>query len=481
MSGVERRNATWTALAALIIALAAWLRSTHFVGICRLDMFRYLELSNHVLSGGSLFSENVFYASSRLPLIGPLIASNALFGWSEWASVAWPFVCSLGTVLVMILLGRELWGWRAGLVAGLLTALIPIQVELGTQLLPDPIQGFFIVLAVYCGVCAVTRDERWRAWAIASGFALGLAYLTRINAIIFLPGILGIGLILDPRRSKRSLWALAGLAGALAGAAFVFFLLSGDPFIDVRRTAEFYANYQRTGFYERDASFFQLMLETPSLRWVLPLLASGVIYAAVDRQRRSVLMLIWAFGFWFYLDVVSAWHGLDNSYRYAEPLVAPAILLASAALTHAAENRKPWPYSLIAAIVLTLTLSSMLEVTPGVVRSFTKNTRWTAVRAVADTLALEQPATVWVTDRWDLYALNYYSGFGFERDTLSAPDAAVNSSARLFFTDEVPYPGEPGTFLVTAGPVEEVAFERVAGFEQRDKTLTLWRRLAPAE
>lgn len=474
----DRWRLVGPALAAAVLVVAALVRATNFVGICRLDMFRYLELSNHVLLGGSLFDENVFYASSRLPLMGPLIASNAALGWGEWASVLWPFICSLGTVLVVMLLGRELWDWPTGLIAGLFAAVITIEVELGTQLLPDPIQAFFTVLAIYCAVRAITVDERWGRWAIGAGFALGLAYLTRVNAIIFLPGVLVVGAILDRSRWKRSLWALVGLAGALAGAAAVFFVLSGDPFIDWRRTAEFYAEYQQTGFFEREESFFELMRMTPSLRWVLPLLALGTVYAAIDRKSRSVLMLVWAFGFWFYLDVVSAWHGLDNSYRYAEPLVAPALLLAAAAV--GSVLRPPSAAWRKAAVALALigVLVSMNSLTPDVVEGFRGNTRWTAVRSVAETLAPYQPATVWVDSRFDLYALNYYSGFAFDRDTIEPPDAPVNSRARLFLTEELPFSEGPGDYLVTTASVDPERFEEVAGFPQRYDTLTVWRHAA---
>lgn len=58
-------------LFASVMALALVVRLVCFVGIVRLDMFRYVELSNHVLSGGSLFDKNVFYASSRLTLLAP--------------------------------------------------------------------------------------------------------------------------------------------------------------------------------------------------------------------------------------------------------------------------------------------------------------------------------------------------------------------------------------------------------------------------
>ncbi len=440
-------------------------------------MFRYLELSNHVLSGGSLFDESVFYASSRLPLIGPLLASNALLGWGEWASVLWPFICSLGTVLVTILLGRELWGWRTGLIAGLIMAVMPMQAELGTQLLPDPIQGFFTVLAVYCAVRAIIRDERWLTWAIGAGFALGLAYLTRVNAIVFLPGILAVGAILDRTRWKRSLWALAGLGAALVAAAAVLFALTGDPIIDWRRTAEFYASYQQTGFFEREETFLELMLTTPSLIWVLPLLTLGAIYAAFDQKGRSVLMLVWALGFWFYLDVVSGWHGLDNSYRYAEPLVAPTVLLASAGIATAARSKVHIARRLLVGLALVLMLNSMHALVPDTVKGFQKNTRWAAVRSVSDVLDEHQPATVWVTSRYDLYSLNYYSGFAFDRNTLEPPDAPVNGSARLFLDTEVPYSEEPGTFLVTIGEVDPAHFDEVASFEQRNDTLTVWRRV----
>lgn len=456
-------------LLAGIIVFAAAVRLWSFAGIVRLDSLRYMEVANHVFSGGSLFDPQVFYASSRLTLFVPLLASVKLGGWGEHVATAWPLLCSLIAVFAVWLAGRELYGPRVGLLAAFGMACVPIEIELATQLLPDPLEGAFIVLSVALAILAITRDRYWRAAAIGAGVALGAAYFTRVNVLVFLPGILAVGAILDTAKWKRSLWALAGLAGVLVAAAITFWFLSGDPFIDWTRTSSFYSDYSSGGFIFRGERFWRQFLTVIPLLWLYPALALGTGWAILDRSRATWLTLAWVYGFWFYLDVVSPLHGLDTSYRYAEPMVAPTLILFAGAVW--------WLYGVFPRVVrwvpvVTAVLCFALVVPVGHTLGvkWRRTARWQAVRRAAIEVTKPGDTTpVIVQSPYIPEAINYYAGYTLGRDTLEPADAPVNEGTRLFTEAERPFrPGERVWYVgqwapKTDDPVKLVAKYRYPG------------------
>lgn len=426
----------------LITVGAVAIRLVMFVGVVRPDSFRYAELSYHVLHGGSLFDEAVFFASSRLTLMGPLLGFNAAFGYGELATVMWPLLCSVGTVLVAGLLGTELFDRRVGILAAFATAIIPLELEVATALLPDAVEGFFVVLAIYLGVLAVRRDHAWRILAVLSGVALGLAYFTRVNALVFLPGVLAIGVFIERKNARRMLHSLLGLAAVLLSGALIFYLLSGDPLVDWHRSGSFFSAYAQTGFVDRAHPFWwSFRYESAFKLWFYPSLVVGLVGALVRRGRAKTLLVVWVLGFWFYLDIISGWHGLSSAYRYAEPLVVPIVILASSALFDLSDRL---PLRAGRMLVVAAVVAGALIVVPASSRHtarFARNGRWLVVRSVAEKIADSQ-APVWVDDKWILISLNYYSGFAFDRDTLELPAALMNRNARLFTTEEAEIPAE---------------------------------------
>jgi 4-amino-4-deoxy-L-arabinose transferase-like glycosyltransferase len=467
------------ALASLLV-LAGALRAWLFVGIVRLDSFRYVEVSHHVLSGGSLFDKSVFFASSRLSMFGPLIASNALLGYGEWACVLFPFVCSIAAVAVVYALGRELVDERVGLLAAFGMAVAPIEVELATALLPDAVESLFLLLAVLFVVLAVRRDRGWAWWAVLSGASLGLAYFARVNALVLLPGLLAAGLMLDRPRWRRTLPVLGGLAAVLALGALAFWLMSGDPFVDWTRMGATYTEYQAGGFLERSSPYVWLLFRQPAIFWVGPLMLAGVGWAFVRRRPAETLLAIWAVGFLLYLDVVSPVHGLALSYRYVEPLVAPVLLLFASGVVGAADRLgasrgRRWAAAAVAAACLLLAL---LVVPARFVSGAWRNApRWASVRSIADLLTSEYPSdTVYVDDTLVLVALDYYTGYSYGRDTLEPVGAPVNRGARLFLTSERrPTPSEQGVLVTVQGLPEGLRGQDMVSYPTPDGDLAVWR------
>lgn len=479
-SPIRMSQARARAWLAGVLAFATVLRAWMFVGIVRIDSFRYVEVSHHVLSGGSLFDKGVFYASSRLSMFGPLIASNALFGYGEWASVAFPFVCSLGAVLVVYALGRELVDERVGLLAALGMAVAPIEVELGTQLLPDAIEALFVPLAVLFVVLAVRRERGWAWWAAASGASLALAYFARVNALVFLPGLLVVGLLLDRSRWKRTLPALAGFAAVLAVGAVAFWLLSGDPFADWTRTGQFYSAYQTSGFLQRGAPYVWLLFRQIAVFWVGPMMVVGVVWAFVRRRRAETLLAVWAVGFLSYLDIVSPLHGLASSYRYVEPLVAPVLLLFASGVTGIADrlrSARGERWGRVAVATACLLLAALIVPARAVTGAWRDAPRWTSVRSIAGVLTREFPSEkIFVDDALVLVALDYYSGYTRGRDTLAPLTAPTNRDARLFLTSERPITSSDSGVLVSVkGLPAGVSGAQVIAYPTPDGRLAVWR------
>lgn len=461
MSVDENRSETSTllrpwALIPLLVVASVAVRLWAFVGIVRLDMFRYLEISNHVLHGGSLYDPQVIYYSVRLPLMLPLIVSNALGGYGEHVSVLWPLACSVGSVVVAYLLGRELFGDVAGALSGALMALFPLEVEMGTQLLPDAIEGFFILAMVYFAVLGITRDVKWRKWPILAGIFLVISYQTRTNAVIFLPGILAIGAIVRPERWKRSLWALVGLAIGAGLFAAVFWMLSGDPLIDIHKMQQFYSGYESAGFFVRQATFTKMILTERALVWTAPLALLGLAGLALWPDRNKALLAVWAVGFFIYLEFVSRLHGLDSSYRYAEPLIAPILILAAAAVAQAGKDRSRRTVG-VAAFIGGLVVMSMLQLGAQAANHRRSQPRWAAQRTLARIAVAKPDTAFYLDDNWLIVALNYYSGFTLGRDTVEPPSAGVNAKARLFLLSERIPPAGSRAVVVTTKPANAPA------------------------
>lgn len=435
----------------LLVVAAVAVRLWAFVGIVRLDMFRYLEISNHVLHGGSLYDPQVIYYSVRLPLMLPLIASNALGGFGEHVSVLWPLACSVGSVVIAYLLGRELFGDVAGALAGGLMAIFPLEVEMGTQLLPDAVEGFFLLAMVYFAVLGITRDKKWRTWPILAGIFLVISYQTRTNAVIFLPGILAVGAIIRPERWKRSLWSLVGVAIGVGLFAAVFWLLSGDPIIDIHKMQQFYSGYERAGFFVRQATFTKMILTEQALVWTAPLALIGLVGLAIWPDRNKALLVVWSAGFFIYLEWVSRLHGLDSSYRYAEPLIAPILILAAAAIAQALRDRSRRSIALIAFAGGAVAMS-MLQLSAEVAQHRRSQPRWAAQRTLARIAVAHPDTSFYLDDNWLIVALNYYTGFKMGRDTVESPPAPVNAKARLFLLSEKTPPAGGSAVVVTAKP-----------------------------
>jgi 4-amino-4-deoxy-L-arabinose transferase-like glycosyltransferase len=117
------------------------------------------------------------------------------------------------SVALLYLIARRLWSRGIALACGLVAALWPPLVMVGTSLMAEPL---FIALELAAVLAALHhRDSpcRWR-WAIAAGVLCGLASLARSNGVVVVVALLFLVWTGRPRLTRAALRAPLALLAA---------------------------------------------------------------------------------------------------------------------------------------------------------------------------------------------------------------------------------------------------------------------------
>ncbi|MBM3456955.1 MAG: tetratricopeptide repeat protein [Armatimonadetes bacterium] len=231
---------------------------------------------------------------------------------------------SLGAVWLTAALGRRLYAFSGGLVAGLLMALMPLNVRFAPIAGTDGPAAFWALLAVFIAVRLLQEGRPWDlVWA---GLAAGLAGATKYPAGLALVPVMAAGVLRQPTR--RALWravAAAGLAFALAS-PYVWL----DPQGFWRDFSQMGRDHLLNSRLEEPAWFFSLR---HSLRYgmgILVLLAAGLALALRPRHWRAEEVVI---GIAALALAVPLLVGASGFMRYALPLAPLLALLAARTLS----------------------------------------------------------------------------------------------------------------------------------------------------
>lgn len=216
------RRAWWVELASVVL-LAFALRALFLLLYpdpgASADSWEYLMRSKRLATGAVSFLGSsrwhAWQTWTRPPgfylfLAGLWRLPGPIDAWVTWSHALFSALTAGGLYLA----GRELFGRRAGLAAGLLFALSAESIVTFSRVLTEPL---FLVLLVP-GLAALARAStapRWR-WAAVAGFLFGLAAYVRSAPIVFVPVAALVLLWVHGRSSWRSGWKpAAALVGAM--------------------------------------------------------------------------------------------------------------------------------------------------------------------------------------------------------------------------------------------------------------------------
>ncbi len=222
---------------ALILVFAAVL---HAVGIARTplpaqDGLKFIRVAREFWSQPW---DSVVRGSDQHPLYPALIAAARPAvgmiigpGPESWriAAQAVSAAASLLTLVALFAIGRSLFGPRAGLLAALLWAVLPLPAEIGRDTLSDPTALLCASTALWLGLRSLER--RGGLDAVGCGLVAGLGYLARPEVALVPVALIATSVgrsILDSARAGRGfIFATSPIPGRHAALGVAFLAIVG--------------------------------------------------------------------------------------------------------------------------------------------------------------------------------------------------------------------------------------------------------------
>jgi mannosyltransferase len=213
----------WRAVRALVPAVVVAVISLPGLGDRPLWYDEYTTWYAANISTGDLFH----LLGREDAVLGPYYVF--MRGWTHFAGVSEASLrlpsalAMVAAAALVVLIGERLLGARAGVVAGLLFAVIPNTTRYAQEARPYGLAMAFALLATLL-LLRTLEDPAWPRWlGYAAALALtGLAHLVAV--LIVLPHLVAV--LWPPRERRRILWFL-GAAG-VGGAACLPFVILGS-------------------------------------------------------------------------------------------------------------------------------------------------------------------------------------------------------------------------------------------------------------
>jgi len=307
--------------------------------------FHPLRLNPHFFAYGSL----PFYLTKALSSLLAAVSGRDWFNSYDGVVHVGRFLSALAgalTVLLVAAVGRRLYGWKAGLCAGLLLALAVLHIQTSHFASTDVTLTLFVLLALAASG-RLARRGRGRD-ALLAGALAGLSLATKASAApLLLPLAVAVFLACRPARAWRRgalLLATAGLAALVA-----FFL--GEPYAFLS-FHEFWSSVSEQGAMVRHAGlvpYTNQYIGVPNflyeakeiVLWCLgPFFGLAALWAAGRRlaRFRALSPVEWVFASFFVPYVVLTCTFEVKFPRYLLPVYPLLALWAAAWLTEKAER-----------------------------------------------------------------------------------------------------------------------------------------------
>lgn len=355
-----------TAALIFIFILALVIRLFFFNGLNWDDDPDYVFRSYKVKTGeGFIYRDNNGF---RIGTYYPAAITYALFGINDFGCGAYALATSLLSIVGVFQLGKLLFNVRTGLIAALLLALYPLDVELASRLMPDGLLSGFSLFTIYFLYRGDIKNRESESktlksiWTyVASGLLLGWCTLVNMSAVVIILYIaiyFFLSLVFFRKKLKkigflRGFFKILILRYAILIVAFLvvlsiegvsYYKVTGDFFFKYHNTLTHYAGhhgfnkdltmYPRMMFHVNYQGKFHFQGKESSyygFYYIFTLFA--LLYGLTQFKRNAYFINIWLLTFFLYLQ----WGSMSFTeyiplHRLARhlSLVTPAMILCLA-------------------------------------------------------------------------------------------------------------------------------------------------------
>lgn len=252
---------------------------------------------------------------------------------SDWTARVFAAMIGVAAVGMTFLLGRRLYGRRAGLIAALLLAVMPYHVVVSRQVLLDGLMTLCATAALYC-VVRYLQDGA-PGWLLAGGAMMGAAILSKETAVILLGGLYAFFALTPAARTRaKHLLPAAGVMILEVAMWPISLRLAGQ-----NQTGQNYLLWQIFRRPNHGTWFYFTVL--PSWLGVAVLIAAfaGLIWLRREASWRERLLLAW-----LVVPVIFFTLWPVKGFEYLLPVTPPLVILAGRTLARPLTlPRGQWP------------------------------------------------------------------------------------------------------------------------------------------
>ncbi|MFC1552201.1 ArnT family glycosyltransferase [Candidatus Latescibacterota bacterium] len=244
----------------VILMINALLKWRFFSGLALADDFSYGVYSYSMFRLPLPWDMTMDFRVLRVTLLLPVVLLFRFLPPIEFVAVLYPLLISFGSIILVYLIGRRVYGENAGIFAALSLATFPADIIYSTMLLPDIVVPFYLCLTVWAFLKADSLVGRSaKLWFALTGLFVFFAFTTRENSYYFL-------LFFLPFAFKRDRW-IKGLY--LIGVGFAvplmvlygfYWLKSGDFMFELNLAGHFRDPLIESGYIPKNSQHWFDML-----------------------------------------------------------------------------------------------------------------------------------------------------------------------------------------------------------------------------
>ncbi|MFH1397378.1 MAG: glycosyltransferase family 39 protein [Candidatus Omnitrophota bacterium] len=325
-----------TAVILLVALFSLFYRIIFFTGPAVSDEFAYLQYAHNIASGQLHLLEGTWYAF-RYMVFSPVAVLFKFFGINDYIVALWPLFCSIGTVILIYMLGVLLFDKSVGLLAAILLSIFPLDVLYATHLMPDTILPFFMALTVYLFLKAETPSSGKKAlfFYLFSGVALGLGYLSREVAPVLFILFFSPYVLYTRKLAPKILFFGLGFVGVVLMEICFYYFATGNMFLRWQVLNEFYGaqSLSPEHFYYLKSVFAPLGYSGLFYYFVV----FGAFYLFFRKKLKDIaIVLIWFMGSLLYWQFgtmsLLRYAPIFKEARFLTQLSVPALLIAAYSL-----------------------------------------------------------------------------------------------------------------------------------------------------
>lgn len=197
---------------------------------------RAAEIAREMLERGNFILPSLNHAVSAHTLTKPplyhwtLILTGAPFDWQNWAMRMTSVMSALGSIWMVFLFGRQIFGYRAAVFSALVLSTSIVFLENSSAARMDVFFSFLILSSVYCFWMALNRGHASR-WIYGFYALSALAVLTKGPVGVLFPAVVALIMLLSS--SDRDGWrSYVPIKGVL-----LFFALTLPWYVSLMITA----------------------------------------------------------------------------------------------------------------------------------------------------------------------------------------------------------------------------------------------------